>query len=100
MSAFEHYSVLNDEQIPIMKCKSMEDDEVGKFIPTLEKKLKVEIIKLTEEDIVFDLVGVDVSIANTLRRILLAEVPTMAIETVWVAKNTSIIQVIMIAIHQ
>jgi DNA-directed RNA polymerase subunit L len=99
MAAFEHYSVLNDEQIPIMNGRSMEEEEVGKFIPTLEKKLKIEVIKLTEDEIVFDVIGVDVSIANTLRRILIAEVPTMAIETVWIAKNTSIIQVALLYRH-
>jgi DNA-directed RNA polymerases I and III subunit RPAC1 len=40
----------------------------------------------------FDLVGVDASIANAFRRILIAEVPTMAIETVYVFQNTSVIQ--------
>lgn len=40
----------------------------------------------------FDLVGVDSSIANAFRRILIAEVPTMAIETVYVFNNTSVIQ--------
>ena len=37
------------------------------------------------------LIGVDVSIANALRRILLAEVPTIAIENVWISVNHSII---------
>jgi DNA-directed RNA polymerase I and III subunit RPAC1 len=40
----------------------------------------------------FDLVGVDASIANAFRRILIAEVPSMAIETVYVFNNTSVIQ--------
>jgi DNA-directed RNA polymerase I and III subunit RPAC1 len=40
----------------------------------------------------FDLIGVDAAIANALRRMMLAEVPTVAIETVWFADNTSIIQ--------
>ena len=40
----------------------------------------------------FDLIGVDASIANAFRRILIAEVPTMAIETVYVFNNTSVIQ--------
>jgi DNA-directed RNA polymerase I and III subunit RPAC1 len=39
----------------------------------------------------FDLVGVDASIANAFRRILISEVPTIAIETVFVMNNTSII---------
>lgn len=43
-------------------------------------------------DCVFSLVGVDASIANAFRRILLAEVPTLAIENVYVHNNTSVIQ--------
>ena len=42
--------------------------------------------------IVFDMVGIDAALANALRRILLAEVPTMAIERVLLFQNTSIIQ--------
>lgn len=40
----------------------------------------------------FDLVGVDAPVANALRRILLSEVPSVAIETVYINQNTSIIQ--------
>eukprot|EP00891_Asterochloris_glomerata_P004993 jgi/Astpho2/4993/e_gw1.00070.21.1_t len=39
----------------------------------------------------FEMVGVDPSIANALRRILIAEVPTMAIEHVFYINNTSVI---------
>lgn len=38
------------------------------------------------------MVGVDASIANAFRRILIAEVPTVAIEHVYVWNNTSVIQ--------
>jgi DNA-directed RNA polymerase I and III subunit RPAC1 len=40
----------------------------------------------------FDLVGVDPAVANALRRILIAEIPTVAIEHVFIINNTSIIQ--------
>jgi len=43
-------------------------------------------------DAAFSLVGVDASIANAFRRILLAEIPTLAIEDVFMFNNTSIIQ--------
>lgn len=43
-------------------------------------------------DASFSLIGIDASIANAFRRILLAEVPTFAIETVFVQNNTSIVQ--------
>ena len=42
---------------------------------------------------VFELVGVDASIANAIRRVLIAEVPTMAISTVFMSDNTSVMQV-------
>lgn len=38
------------------------------------------------------MVGIDASIANAFRRILLAEVPSMAIDKVFIFNNTSIIQ--------
>lgn len=40
----------------------------------LRDDLGIHIVKLDEEEMVFDLVGVDASLANALRRILLAEV--------------------------
>ncbi|KAI0257000.1 DNA-directed RNA polymerase [Lactifluus subvellereus] len=55
-----------------------------------EAKLQVKIQKLSTRSIEFDLVGVDASIANALRRILIAEVPTVAIEYVYVWNNTSV----------
>ena len=53
---------------------------------------KVDIKSKTEEKIVFHASGIDAPIANALRRIVIAEVPTMAIETVNIYNNTSIIQ--------
>ena len=40
----------------------------------------------------FSLVGIDASLANAFRRILLAEIPTLAIENVFIDNNTSVIQ--------
>lgn len=62
------------------------------FVEQLKSQIKVKIQSLTDEEIIFDLIGVDASIANALRRILLAEVPTMAIEHVYIWNNSSIIQ--------
>jgi DNA-directed RNA polymerase I and III subunit RPAC1 len=53
----------------------------------------VQVNKLDAEVMEFDLIGVDPAIANALRRILIAEVPTIAIEHVFVINNTSVIQV-------
>ncbi|KAJ3338856.1 DNA-directed RNA polymerases I and III subunit RPAC1 [Gonapodya sp. JEL0774] len=38
----------------------------------------------------FDMVGIDAAFANAFRRIMIAEVPTMAIEQVFISNNTSI----------
>ncbi|KAJ4326469.1 DNA-directed RNA polymerase core subunit rpc40 [Fusarium piperis] len=40
----------------------------------------------------FSLVGIDASLANAFRRILLAEIPTLAVENVYIENNTSVIQ--------
>ncbi|GFR47339.1 hypothetical protein Agub_g9033 [Astrephomene gubernaculifera] len=53
---------------------------------------QIVINKLDKEVMEFDLIGVDPAIANALRRILIAEVPTVAIEHVFVVNNTSIVQ--------
>lgn len=56
------------------------------------KRIKIEIIKKEGMDMEFDLIGVHPSLANAFRRILISEVPTMAIEKVYIYNNTSIIQ--------
>jgi DNA-directed RNA polymerases I and III subunit RPAC1 len=38
------------------------------------KNFKIEINRLTEEDMEFDMIGIDASMANAFRRILIAEV--------------------------
>jgi len=55
-----------------------------------KEKFKVEVINLTDNEAEFDLIGVDAAVANTLRRILIAEVPTIAIESCFIYNNTSI----------
>ena len=91
MSTFSHYKVQNDIQTPALHAKLVEHSDID-LSTRLLNDLKIEVSELTKEHIVFDLVGVDASIANALRRILLAEVPTVAIETIYMHNNTSIIQ--------
>ncbi|KAJ3092742.1 DNA-directed RNA polymerases I and III subunit RPAC1 [Quaeritorhiza haematococci] len=55
-----------------------------------KKNFKVVISRIGADDMEFDLIGVDAAIANAFRRILIAEVPTLAIEKVYVMNNTSI----------
>ncbi|KAI9216186.1 RNA polymerase 1-1, isoform CRA_b [Blastocladiella britannica] len=46
--------------------------------------------RATPSRLEFDMIGVSATVANTLRRILIAEVPTMAFEEVYVRTNTGI----------
>ncbi|KAM6916564.1 DNA-directed RNA polymerases I and III subunit RPAC1 [Xenentodon cancila] len=58
----------------------------------LKKNFRIDVVDLDENCMEFDMVGVDAAIANAFRRILLAEVPTMAVEKVFIYNNTSIVQ--------
>ncbi|XP_020247739.1 DNA-directed RNA polymerases I and III subunit RPAC1 [Asparagus officinalis] len=55
------------------------------------KNFKVVVNKLSEDEMEFDMIGIDAALANAFRRILIAEVPTMAIEKVFFLDNTSVI---------
>jgi len=57
-----------------------------------KEEFDISIVSSDESRLVFEMKGVSPAIANALRRILIAEVPTMAIEQVYVANNTSVIQ--------
>lgn len=61
-------------------------------LASANEKLKVIVTRLSDASCEFDLIGVDASIANAVRRVLMAEVPTVAIEHVYIWNNTSIIQ--------
>jgi len=55
------------------------------------KKLKMKVINYSKLSMEFDLIGVDPALANAFRRIMLSEVPSMAIEKIYMYNNTSII---------
>ncbi|XP_026273622.1 DNA-directed RNA polymerases I and III subunit RPAC1 [Frankliniella occidentalis] len=57
-----------------------------------EKKFSIEIVRYNKTEMEFDLIGVHAAIANAFRRVLLSEVPSMAIEKVKIFNNTSLIQ--------
>ena len=55
------------------------------------RSFSCRVLSLDEREMVVDLVGLHPALANALRRIIMAELPTMAIETVYVQRNTSLI---------
>uniref|UniRef100_A0A8R1Y062 DNA-directed RNA polymerases I and III subunit RPAC1 n=1 Tax=Onchocerca volvulus TaxID=6282 RepID=A0A8R1Y062_ONCVO len=62
-------------------------------VTTYISKIEIFIVNESEDGMAleFDLVGVEAPIANAIRRVLIAELPTMAIEKVYLYQNTSII---------
>lgn len=57
----------------------------------ITKSVQIQIIDLKDDSITFDLKNADVSLANALRRILVAEVPTMAVDLVEIEENNSVL---------
>lgn len=57
-----------------------------------QKLLKIQIVKRDDLELEFDVIGITPALANAYRRLMLSEVPTMAIEKVYIYNNTSIIQ--------
>ncbi|KAF6167499.1 hypothetical protein GIB67_031700 [Kingdonia uniflora] len=55
------------------------------------KNFRVDVIRLKEDEMEFDMIGIDASIANAFRRIFIVELPTMVIEKVLIANNTSVV---------
>ncbi|KAI9362476.1 DNA-directed RNA polymerase [Zopfochytrium polystomum] len=56
-----------------------------------QQNFKIVISRVGKDEMEFDLIGADASLANAFRRILISEVPTMAIESVFIYKNSSIV---------
>ncbi|OTB05925.1 hypothetical protein M426DRAFT_319310 [Hypoxylon sp. CI-4A] len=56
------------------------------------RNFKIQFHENKQSEAQFSLIGVDASIANAFRRILIAEIPTLAIDSVFINNNTSVIQ--------
>jgi len=62
------------------------------FLSRTQNNLKLKVLdRPAKNELVFELVGVDISFANALRRIMIAEVPTMALEYVYMWNNSGLI---------
>ncbi|WUR03829.1 DNA-directed RNA polymerases I and III subunit RPAC1 [Vairimorpha necatrix] len=75
----EHETLVDIHQSQTQTYKEMLDN------------IKVEIIKKEKLFLEFDLIGVDCSVANAIRRILINEIPTFAIDKVSIINNTSVL---------
>lgn len=60
-------------------------------LSAFKRGFKIEITKMSDELVEFDMIGIDPPLANAFRRILIAEVPTIAISNVTIYQNTGVI---------
>ena len=65
----------------------LDESSIKHFIKNSDIKIK----HLDAEEIIFELKGAEAPLANALRRIMISEIPTMAIEKVETWQNTSVI---------
>ena len=66
-------------------------DTNGASPKATKREPKVNIISTDEEMINFELRDTDLSVANALRRVMLSEVPTLAVDLVDVLYNNSVL---------
>lgn len=60
-------------------------------IMKFKQGFKINITSMSDDVVEFDMIGIDAALANAFRRILIAEVPTVAIGQVTLYQNTSVI---------
>ncbi len=72
MAEFSHYRVHNDRQLPDISGSEIPHN--GNFLQNMLDNMEINIISMDKECLEFEMIGVDASIANALRRIMLAEV--------------------------
>lgn len=56
---------------------------------SFKRDVNIKITNLERDEIQFTLSNTDISVANALRRVMISEVPTLAIDTVKIKSNTS-----------
>lgn len=77
------------EKTEILNAANEDCDDGPSFTP---EGIQVKLIKSSDHELEFDLVHIHASLVNAIRRIILAEVPTVAIEKVRIVNNSSILQ--------
>ncbi|CAF0741245.1 unnamed protein product [Didymodactylos carnosus] len=65
------------------------DDQLN--LDSFRDNLTINIAKLDDDSTEFDMIGIDAALANAFRRILIAELASMAIEKVHIHENSSVL---------
>jgi hypothetical protein len=89
MAAMEYQ--VGERSVQELHGSAIYESRSGNYAELVAGRMALEVKHLTDDEVEFDLRGVDVSFANALRRIMLSEVPTMAIETVYIEENDGVV---------
>lgn len=68
------------------------DEDYAWDLKKFQNSFDINISYISERVANFDLINIDTSISNALRRIMISEVPSVAAEQVYIFNNTSVIQ--------
>ena len=87
-----------DPNISILKPQTLENTHTiehplsgGRSLSAVFSDLRLSIISESPDELEIDIHGIEAPLANALRRIMISEVPTLAIEDVDLYQNTSVI---------
>lgn len=65
------------QQDHMRPVEDLDPDSEPYSLEAFKKKLRMSVVKCDEEELEFDLIGVNPAIANAIRRILIAEVSSL-----------------------
>lgn len=83
---------INEESVDYRHA-TVEKDHHKDFLEKLKSNFEINILENNDNgnELIFEMKNIDVSFANALRRIMISEVSTMAIEHIYMWNNSSII---------
>ncbi|RKP00553.1 hypothetical protein CXG81DRAFT_13100 [Caulochytrium protostelioides] len=88
----DHVSNVSSMDFPGTVTTGDGDDDLSWSLDRFKQSFDINITSLDPMTLTFDMINVDASIANAFRRIMISEIPTLAIERVYVAENTGVMQ--------
>ncbi|ODV94310.1 hypothetical protein PACTADRAFT_45101 [Pachysolen tannophilus NRRL Y-2460] len=87
----KHDRVTNTSSTDFPGYTSNTTEDYSWSLARFKEKFDIKISFIADRTANFDLIGIDTSIANAFRRIMIAEVPSVAAENVYIFNNTSVI---------
>lgn len=78
--------MIKHEREHIIKCDEMYRTTHNEAL----SQIKLELVRREGNYLEFDMINADCSVANALRRILIGEIPTLAVEKVLIHKNSGV----------